>query len=539
MSTLMLSPTLLLAVLACLCAAALGLNNGLARVPPMGFANWNGFGCNYNDTTIRSIADALVRTGMRDAGYTTIIIQECIVKAGARNASGVLQPDPEKFPYGMANLVDYIHSKGLKAGIYTDVGPETCAGYEGSFNHESIDARTFATWGIDFVEEDSCNHPPGLPYSQLYARMRDALNATGRPIVFYMCVQGQEDVEVWGPSTGNLWRTTGDICAPGQATWGGVMNNFYGNMRYPNVSGPGQWQDPDMLVVGMPGLTPLEWQSHFSLWAISAAPLWAGIDLTRMPPEAQAIFLNREVIAVDQDPLGRQGTRVPSSSSSAIAAAPQQRASLQPCSSAYAVSWAFNASNSSVRAEGQCLTVEACSIGPNGHIITYDCVGQQGGCPANQQFTLQRLPTGGVRLLSQISALCVAGAPETAHTGLTQQACDSVGTAWVLQPSGQIALDDNPLLCLSVGGPVSAAGEVWARPLASVQSGQKRVAAVLFNPDDAATQSIQFAFADVGLDGGQPVHVRDLWAHADLGTFTATFAATVPPHGVSMVLLEQ
>ena len=171
--------------------------------------------------------------------------------AGHRAPDGTPQPDPKKFPYGIKGLCDYIHSKGLYCGIYTDVGPKTCAGWEGSYDHEEIDAKTYAEWGIDFVEEDSCHHgdiKPYIPYSTLYARMRDALNKTGRPIVFYMCVQGQEGVQSWGPSTGNLWRTTGDICGPGHATWGGVIRNFYGDTRFPNSTQIGAWQDPDMLV---------------------------------------------------------------------------------------------------------------------------------------------------------------------------------------------------------------------------------------------------------------------------------------------------
>jgi len=291
---------------------AIALDNGLALTPPMGFANWNGFGCNYDDATIRGIADALVSTGMKDVGYNIIIIQECITPAGHRDANGVPQPDPKKFPYGMKNLVDYIHSKGLKAGIYTDVGPYTCAKYEGSYNHEKVDADTYASWGIDFVEEDACNKPSEYTYQQLYGRMRDALNSTGRPIIFYACVWGQEQVWTWGTPTANLWRTTGDICPPGQASWQGVVNNFYGNALHPAVSGPGHWQDPDMLVVGMPGLTVVEYQTHFSLWAISAAPLWAGIDIRTMSSEVKNIFLNTEVIMVDQDPLGFAGQKIPS-----------------------------------------------------------------------------------------------------------------------------------------------------------------------------------------------------------------------------------
>ena len=215
-----------------------------------GWANWNYFGCDYNATTIRDTADQLVALGLRDVGYNTIIIQECITPAGHRDPkTGEPIPDPVKFPNGIDGLVDYIHSKGLKAGIYTDVGPETCAGYEGSYGHETIDAQTYAKWGLDFVEEDACHHNASMPpYSALYARMRDALNATGRPIEFYACVWGGDNVYEWGPKTANLWRTTGDILPRGgpglgpPASWGNVMSNFRGNTLHPNATMPGAWQ---------------------------------------------------------------------------------------------------------------------------------------------------------------------------------------------------------------------------------------------------------------------------------------------------------
>eukprot|EP01084_Bolivina_argentea_P189707 326186_1 len=290
-------------------------SNGLVTTPPMGWANWNTFGCNYNDTTIRQQAKAMVDLGLKDVGYEILIIQECIVKAGDRNASGILQPDPIKFPYGIPNLVDYIHSLGLKAGIYTDVGPETCAGYEGSYNHEVIDAKTFADWGIDFIEEDSCHHPTNYSYEELYTRMHNAIEASGKQMIFYMCVQGQDNVVSWGQNVGHLWRTTGDICGPGHATYQRMINNFYGNAQVPGVTGPSHWQDPDMMVVGMSGLTEVEWITHFSLWAISAAPMWIGIDLTIVEDNVVMILNNTEVIAVDQDNIGNAGIRVNQQSS--------------------------------------------------------------------------------------------------------------------------------------------------------------------------------------------------------------------------------
>eukprot|EP01083_Nonionella_stella_P307236 1079124_1 len=293
-------------------------SNGLALTPPMGWANWNTFGCNYNDTTIRQVrqqAKALVDLGLRDVGYDVLIIQECIVKAGARNASGVLQPDPVKFPYGIPNLVDYIHSLGLKAGIYTDVGPITCAGYEGSFNYEIIDAKTFAIWGIDFIEEDRCAQPMEYSYEELYTRMHNAIELSGRDMIFYMCVLGDDNVASWGQNIGHLWRTTGDICAPGDASFERMLRNFYGNSKYPGLSGPSHWQDPDMLIVGMDPLSETEWITHFSLWAVSAAPLWIGIDLTRVTDNVLMILNNTEVVAVDQDVLGNAAIKVDQTSS--------------------------------------------------------------------------------------------------------------------------------------------------------------------------------------------------------------------------------
>ena len=277
--------------------------------PPMGWANWNQFGCNYNDSVIRQMADSIVSSGMVDVGYKTIIIQECITKTGHRDAMGRPMPDPEKFPHGMSDLVSYIHSKGLLAGIYTDVGSQTCAGYEGSFNYEEIDALTYAEWGIDLIEEDACHKPDNYSYEQLYTRMHRAIenahNKTGHKIAFYMCVWGSDNVYQWGPSIGTIWRTTLDICPPGHATWSRMIRNFIGDTQYPNSTQIGAWQDPDMLIVGMDGLSPTEWKTHFSMWAMAAAPLWSAVDIRNLTQTVLDIYTNKEVVAVDQDALGK------------------------------------------------------------------------------------------------------------------------------------------------------------------------------------------------------------------------------------------
>ena len=301
------------------CAQNGAASEEIAPTPPMGWANWNSLGCNYDEGTIRAMADRLVSSGMRDAGYQYLIIQECIVPAGHRDSDGTLLPDPKKFPNGIPALVDYIHSKGLKAGIYTDVGSKTCAGsegsplheeYEGSYQHEEQDARTFASWGLDLIEEDFCKKPAGYRGPQLYARMRDAIAHTGRPILFYICSWGSELTWTWAPGLGNVWRSTDDAGDPGHADWNQILRNFDQNAYHAASGGRNHWSDPDMLEVGVPGLTSPEEQSVFSLWAISAAPLWAGNDLRTMSPQTLQILTNREVIAVDQDALGQPGTPI-------------------------------------------------------------------------------------------------------------------------------------------------------------------------------------------------------------------------------------
>jgi len=289
----------------------------LAPTPPMGWANWNYYFCNYDERTLRDQADALVTSGMRDLGYQYLIIQECI--APTRDADGHVVPDPKRFPHGIPALVEYIHSRGLKAGIYTDVGPVTCFStthYQGSYDHEAEDARTFAAWGIDLIEVDFCNKPAGHTGKELYRRMAEGIRSTGRPMLLYVCSWGEEQPWEWAAGVAELWRTTEDISYdPNHVKWESVVRNFETNALHAAFTAPNSWNDPDMLEVGNGGLTSVESRTHFSMWVISAAPLWAGTDLTRMDPQTQATFTNPEVIAVDQDPLGAGPGRVKAESS--------------------------------------------------------------------------------------------------------------------------------------------------------------------------------------------------------------------------------
>ena len=281
-------------------------DNGLARTPPMGWNSWNKFAGRVDDATVRSIADAMASSGMKEAGYLYINIDDTW-EAG-RDAQGNILTN-KKFP-DMKALADYVHSKGLKLGIYSSPGPNTCAGYEGSYGHEEQDARTYAAWGINYLKYDWCGARTLYTDEEMpaiYQKMGDALRASKRPIVYSLCQYGRLDVWKWGADVGgNLWRTTGDI----RDAWDSMTRIGFGQNDLAPWAKPGHWNDPDMLEIGNGSMTETEYQTHMSLWSILAAPLLAGNDLRSMSPEILAILTNREVIAVDQDKDGKQGKRI-------------------------------------------------------------------------------------------------------------------------------------------------------------------------------------------------------------------------------------
>ena len=312
--------------LALLAACQLGLgafaqtavSKGLAFTPPMGWNTWNKFACNVSDELVRGMADAMVKCGMKEAGYQYIVIDDCWQVS--RDATGTIVVDPQRFPNGMKPLADYVHSVGLKFGIYSDAGAKTCQGRPAGLGHEYQDARTYASWGVDYLKYDWCNTLPGQDARSSYANIRQALDASGRPIVLSICEWGSHQPWLWAKEAGgNLWRTTGDIqdrwagkkeWSPGNCCSNGMLDIVDENEPLYSYAGPGHWNDPDMLEVGNGGMSTTEYRSHFSLWALMAAPLIAGNDLRSMTPEIHDILTNKEVIAIDQDPLGRQGRRV-------------------------------------------------------------------------------------------------------------------------------------------------------------------------------------------------------------------------------------
>ena len=308
---------ILVALLAAACLPAAAQHTKLAATPPMGWNSWNHFGAKITEADVRAVADAMVATGMRDAGYVYINIDDGW--QGKRDASGRIHPN-SKFP-DMKALADYIHSRGLKFGIYSSPGPKTCAGYEGSYGHEQQDADTYASWGVDYLKYDLCSFRTNMRFHDpkqdpkvalammkaAYLKMHKAILATHRPMVYSICQYGVDYVWEWGPEVGgNLWRTTDDI----SDHYRSMALIGFSQAGLEKFAGPGHWNDPDMLEIGNGGMNADQYRTQMSLWSILAAPLLAGNDLSKMDATTRSILMNKEVIAVDQDPLGVQGHRV-------------------------------------------------------------------------------------------------------------------------------------------------------------------------------------------------------------------------------------
>ena len=306
-----------LLILSCLLIAPYVCNaqkwEHLADTPQIGWSSWNKFQGNINEDIIVGIADAMVSSGLRDAGYVYVNIDDCW--HGQRDVNGFIQADAKKFPHGMKWLGDYIHAKGLKFGIYTDCGTQTCAGKPGSLGHEYQDALQYARWGVDYLKEDWCN-TTNINAKGAYQLMSDALRAAGRPIFLSMCEWGAAKPWRWARDIGHSWRIAGDIWCSFDATkfmsnYGlkSVLDCIQLNDTLRQYAGKGHWNDPDMLEVGN-GMTENEDRAHFTMWCMMASPLILGNDVRNMSPATKAILTNHDIIAIDQDTLGVQGMHV-------------------------------------------------------------------------------------------------------------------------------------------------------------------------------------------------------------------------------------
>ncbi|KAJ7975499.1 Alpha-galactosidase [Quillaja saponaria] len=281
------------------------LPNGLGSTPPMGWNSWNHFQCHIEENLIRETADAVVSTGLAALGYQYINLDDCWAELN-RDYQGNLVPKASTFPSGIKALADYVHGKGLKLGIYSDAGIQTCSKtMPGSLGHEEQDAKTFASWEIDYLKYDNC-HNTGTSPKERYPEMSKALLKSGRSIFFSLCEWGQEDPATWAKGVGNSWRTTGDI----GDNWHSMTSRADQNDKWASYAGPGGWNDPDMLEVGNGGMTTEEYRAHFSIWALAKAPLLIGSDVRAMDSTTLEILSNKEVIAVNQDELGAQGKKV-------------------------------------------------------------------------------------------------------------------------------------------------------------------------------------------------------------------------------------
>ncbi|XP_059661624.1 alpha-galactosidase-like isoform X2 [Cornus florida] len=296
------------------------LENGLALTPQLGWNSWNHFRCKIDEKLIRETADAMVSSGLAAVGYEYINLDDCWAELN-RDSQGNLVPKASTFPSGIKALADYVHSKGLKLGIYSDAGNLTCSNtMPGSLGYEEQDAKTFASWGIDYLKYDNCNSNNMGP-KERYHKMSKALLSSGRPIFFSLCEWGEEDPATWAVKIGNSWRTTGDI----EANWGSITSRADQNDKWASYAGPGGWNDPDMLEVGNGRMTEAEYRSHFSIWALAKAPLLIGCDIRSLDSVTYKLLSNKKVIAVNQDKLGVQGKKVKKNGNLEVWAGPLSR----------------------------------------------------------------------------------------------------------------------------------------------------------------------------------------------------------------------
>jgi len=477
----------------CLCAVALALDNGLGRTPQMGWNSWNKFACSINEQLIKDTIDTLVENGFVDAGYNYINLDDCWQVS--RDANGVIVADPDAFPSGIKALADYAHSKGMKFGLYSDAGYGTCQGRPGSLGYEDIDAKTYASWGVDYLKYDNCNADPRTP-EERYPIMRDALNKSGRAIFYSMCEWGVDDPAKWAKDVGNSWRTTGDI----SDSWDSMIGIIDKNNEWADFAGPGGWNDPDMLEVGNGGMTYDEYRTHFSLWALSKAPLLIGCDVTKKDPQTFEILLNKEVIAIDQDRLGVQGRKVAHGLRADPAAV-----IIEECDGSKKQKWTLNADNSIRNSDGLCLEIPDCDKGYV-QLGVYPChIGDKSMCEQslNQEWIYDQNTT----LVSRMDNLCV-DVWNNEGPVVESWACNGGDNQkWKYDPATRTLQSLGK--CLSTQNPAELV-EAWMGPLSD-----GTYALVVVNRANIA-QSAKFTFADLGLDA-KKVSLRDVWEHKDLG----------------------
>ncbi|CAF3629765.1 unnamed protein product [Rotaria sp. Silwood1] len=493
--------------------------------PFMGWNSWNHFHCNINEKLLQQTADAIVAAGLAAVGYEYINMDDCWQVS--RDAQDVIQADPQAFPSGIPALADYVHSRKLKFGLYSDAGFKTCDGRPGSLHYEIIDAKTYASWGVDYLKYDNCNNDGTIPEVR-YPVMRDALNASGRPIFYSMCEWGVDTPALWAANVGNSWRTTNDI----EDSWNSMLNNIDLNNEFADKAGPGGWNDPDMLEVGNGDMTDTEYVTHFSLWAISKAPLLIGCDVNKMSNTTLSILTNSEVIAVNQDPLGVQGKKVAFQSTQSPTASSD--VGITNCLSSTLniepkrFRWTYNAQDGSIRSalNGKCLSIESCNTAERTNIVVSECRinDPQAQCQGkNQQWIIN---TTDQTIVSQMNGKCL-DVHNLAGSNVNAFSCNKQhNQRWIWNTIDGSIRNKNSGKCLIQIQEL----EVWAGPLDDGSA-----AVVLLNRGNSS-EPITVHWSDIDFPTHDSALVRDLWAHKTIGAFRGNYTSpNIEPHAVMML----
>jgi alpha-galactosidase len=493
------------------------LDNGLGLTPQMGWNTWNKFWCGINETLIHDSIDALINSGLFEAGYNYINLDDCWQKY--RGEDGYIIPDNDTFPHGIEPLVEYAHSKGLKFGLYSSAGNYTCQGRPGSLDFEEQDAEIYAKWNIDYLKYDNC-YNRGISSLIRYPTMRDCLNKTEHPIFYSLCQWGQEKVATWAKDVGNSWRTTGDI----SDSWNSMITIIDQNDKWYKYAGPGGWNDPDMLEVGNGGMTLTEYKTHFGLWCISKAPLLIGCDITNMSDDIKKILTNKEYIAINQDKLGEQGHKIKRTQ---IIYPPEYDPDVQSsqlelvdCNGKKSQKWYINEDGSiKNNNENLCIDIPNCEK-EDSTVSTFGChIGGESYCDAskNQEWdytqdkkiqSRMEYPDGVKRCLRvEEGTLTIV---ET-HFCNESQTWEYNETDHTLKSNGK---------CLSS---MVEATEVWAGNLSDGEY------AVLFVNRAGDKQKVELSWDEIGFDN-KTLKLRDLWEHKDLGEFNNSFSVSLDSH---------
>ena len=493
------------------------LNNGVGLTPQMGWNTWNKFRCRINETLIHDSIDALINSGLADAGYNYINLDDCWQKY--RDKDGYILFDNKTFPHGIEPLVEYAHSKGLKFGLYSSAGKYTCERRPGSLDYEEKDAEIYAKWKIDYLKYDNC-HNRGITSLIRYPKMRDVLNKTGHPIFYSLCQWGQENVATWAKDVGNSWRTTTDI----KDSWDSMINIIDKNDKWYKYAGPGGWNDPDMLEIGNGGMTLTEYKTHFGLWCISKAPLLIGCDIINMSDDIKKILTNSEYIAINQDELGEQGHKIKRTQ---IDYPPDydpdvksSRLELVNCNGKKAQKWYIN-EDGSLRNNNESLCVDIPNCAKDDSTVsTFGChIGGETYCDAskNQEWdytadkkiqSRMEYPDGAKRCLR---------VEEDTLTIVQTHLCNESNT-WEYNETDHTIKSNGKCLATMV-----EATEVWAGNLSNGS-----YALLLLNRADTP-QKVEISWDEIGFDN-KTLKLRDLWEQKDLGEFNDSFSVSLESH---------